>query len=293
MTTIEQVHIDTATTAESKELLPAQDLGNKEYEQTMKPQTEIVSTDEVEDKVAQASNTNEDDTEANNDQSRIRLFFCRLLAFYLAYDFPIHILIGIGIAKAYPPLGAEYFRPEITASWIATVLIFFLSGLGLKTGDLIKVIFKRFYFIAFVEVYNFGIVSLIVFGVSRVLGSTGIIPQPLADGMAMASCLPTSINAVIILTAAAHGDEAAAIFHATFGNVCGIFLSPILIVLYLPSVTANVNLPKVFLDLTLKVIVPLVCGQIVHILIIPARDFYYTHKPVFKKIQESSLVYII
>jgi solute carrier family 10 (sodium/bile acid cotransporter), member 7 len=102
-----------------------------------------------------------------------------------------------------------------------------------------------------------------------------------------------SINAVIILTTAAHGDIAASIFHTTVGNITGIFLSPVLIVLYLPSVSADVDLPHVFLDLTYKVIIPLFCGQIIHILVKHAREFYKAHKKIFKTIQESSLVFIV
>lgn len=294
MKTTEQDHIIMAPNDENKEMLHV-DLGNEDYEVTMKPPIEIASKEEREDRdeVGQASTTNEDATAAENDQSCLQSFLRRLLAFYLMFDFPIHILIGICLARAYPPLGAEYLRPQYTASWIATGIIFFLSGLGLKTSDLLKVALRRLYFNIFVEVFNFGVVSLLVFGVSRALASSGILPQPLADGLAMTACLPMSINAVIILTSAAHGDEAAAIFHTTVGNFCGIFLSPILIVLYLPSVTADVDLPKVFLDLTLKIVVPLVCGQIVHILIKPVRDFYYVHKKFFKKTQETCLVYIV
>lgn len=283
------------------------EIGNDDFEEATKLKetdtpagTTASSVDELQSKEEGEDNQMEREMKENNDEAEDKLsqswlgtFLRSLLSFYLAYNFPIHILLGIGIAKAYPPLGAEYLQPQITAAWIATALIFFLSGLGLKTGDLIKVIVRRVYFNAFVQGYNFGVVSLIVFGVTRALAATGILPQALADGYSIASCLPMSINAVIILTAAATGDEAAAIFHVTFGNICGIFLSPILIVTYLPSATADVNLPKVFLDLTLKVVVPLFCGQLVHITVKPARDFFYAHKDFFKKVQESSLVYII
>jgi sodium/bile acid cotransporter 7 len=296
MKTIKQDHIIMASNDENQEIVTV-DLGGKDHDETSKPPSEMSKKADAED---QEVNTTNDDVDAavatadqDQEQSWIRSFCRRLLTFYCTYDFPIHILIGIGLAQAYPPLGAEYLKPKITASWVATGIIFFLSGLGLKTNDLLKVAFRRLYFNVFVEGFNFGVVSLIVFGVSRALASSGIIPQPLADGLAMAACLPMSINAVIILTTAANGDEAAAIFHCTLGNVCGIFLSPLLIVLYLPDVTADVDLPTVFLDLTLKVIVPLICGQLVHITIPSLREFYYAHKKIFKKIQESSLVYIV
>jgi solute carrier family 10 (sodium/bile acid cotransporter), member 7 len=202
-------------------------------------------------------------------------------------------LIAICIALAYPKFGAVIVKPKITAGWIATALIFFISGLGLKTNELFKVMFHRLRFNSFVEVYNFGVISSIVFGVSRALAGSGALPQALADGLAITGCLPMSINAVIILTQAAGGDEAAAIFHTAFSNMTGIFLSPVLIVLYLPSITVDVDLIKIFKELTLKVIVPLLGGQALHLASKTLRDFYSAHKKAFMKLQEYCLIFIV
>jgi solute carrier family 10 (sodium/bile acid cotransporter), member 7 len=233
------------------------------------------------------------DTLDKEESSYIKTVFNKVSAFYWAYDFPINILIIICIARAYPKFGAVTVMPKISAGWVATGIIFVISGLGLKTAELFKVMFKHVAFNAFVEIFNFGVVSSIVFGVSRALAASGAIPQALADGFAIAACLPMSINAVIILTQSAHGDEAAAIFHTAVGNIAGIFLSPFLIVKYLPSVTADVELLQVFKELTYKVIFPLIAGQILHLACKPLREFYFAHKKRFKKIQEYSLVFIV
>lgn len=71
------------------------------------------------------------------------------------------------------------------------MVIFFISGIGLKLEELSKA-FQRFYFNAFVQIFNFGIVSAAVFGVSRFLGSVGAISSALADGFLICSCLPVS-----------------------------------------------------------------------------------------------------
>jgi solute carrier family 10 (sodium/bile acid cotransporter), member 7 len=217
----------------------------------------------------------------------------KLWAFYWAYDFPINIMIVICIALAHPKFGAVTVKPKISAGWVATAIIFLISGLGLKTKELFKVMFRRLYFNIFVEVYNFFLVSAFVFGVSRALAVSGAIPQSLADGLAIAACLPMSINAVIVMTQASHGDEAAAIFHTAFSNITGIFLSPVLIVLYLPSITVNVDLLEVFKELTYKVIIPLIVGQVVHLACKFLREFYFAHKKRFKKTQEYCLIFIV
>ena len=43
---------------------------------------------------------------------------------YAQYEFLILIIVAICLARAYPPLGAEYLQPQITSTWIAVVLIF-------------------------------------------------------------------------------------------------------------------------------------------------------------------------
>jgi solute carrier family 10 (sodium/bile acid cotransporter), member 7 len=242
------------------------------------------------------SNKNVEESETESDDKKKscwRTILGMVWAFYWAYDFPINIVIAICIALAYPKFGAVTVKPKISAGWVATGIIFFISGLGLKTKELMKVLFHRLYFNIFVEVYNFFLVSAFVFGISRALASSGALPPALADGLAITATLPMSINAVIVMTQASHGDEAAAIFHTAFSNFTGIFLSPVLIVLYLPSITVDVDLLEVFKELTYKIIIPLAIGQIVHLLCTPLREFYFAHKVTFKKTQEYCLIFIV
>ncbi len=45
-------------------------------------------------------------------------------SFYNKNSFLVLVVFAILIAYAYPPLGAEYLRPDITATWIAVLFIF-------------------------------------------------------------------------------------------------------------------------------------------------------------------------
>ena len=216
-----------------------------------------------------------------------------ILAFYHKNDFSIHILVAIGLARAYPPLGAEYLAPDITAKWLAVCIIFFLAGLGLKTSEFLKVIFQHIPFNIFIQIYNFVVVSAIVFGVCRLLSLAEFMSQPLIDGLIICSCLPMAINAGIVLTAAASGDEAAAVFNASVGNIVGIFISPLLIVMYLPGAAGKVDLVRVFVELIVRVLVPLLVGQVLQKTSPASFAFYVKHKPIFRKLSEFCLVYIV
>jgi hypothetical protein len=72
---------------------------------------------------------------AGDDKTEVSLFgdshveekkglFGRLVDFYFKNEFLIMILLAIALAKAYPPLGADYLKPKITATWVAVVIIF-------------------------------------------------------------------------------------------------------------------------------------------------------------------------
>lgn len=48
----------------------------------------------------------------------------RLQKFYGRYEFLILLIVVVLLARAYPPLGAKYLAPKITATWIAVWYIF-------------------------------------------------------------------------------------------------------------------------------------------------------------------------
>ena len=179
----------------------------------------------------------------------------------------------------------------MAASYPPTLQSAVMAGLGLKTEELSNA-FKQIKFNLFVQVFNFGVVSATIFGVSRLLIEVGALGQALADGMVVCASLPLTINMVCVLTKSSGGDEASAIFNAAFGNMLGVFLSPVLILGYL-GVTGGVNLGEVFYKLTLRVLVPVVIGQLLQKFSKTVVAFVKQHKPKFKNLQQYTLVFIV
>eukprot|EP00542_Grammatophora_oceanica_P020586 CAMPEP_0194049326 /NCGR_PEP_ID=MMETSP0009_2-20130614/30373_1 /TAXON_ID=210454 /ORGANISM="Grammatophora oceanica, Strain CCMP 410" /LENGTH=435 /DNA_ID=CAMNT_0038695453 /DNA_START=143 /DNA_END=1450 /DNA_ORIENTATION=- len=214
-----------------------------------------------------------------------------IIQFYWDNEFLILVVLAILIARAYPPLGADYLQPQITATWIAVVFIFIMAGLGLKTEEFTKAL-KQVYFNAFVQVFNFGVVSSIVFGFSRLMVEVGALDQALADGMVICGCLPLTVNMCLVLTKSAGGDEAAAIFNSAFGNMLGVFLSPVLILGYL-GVTGDVDLLTTFYKLALRVVLPILIGQLLQKTSKHVVAFVKKYKKYFKKAQTYALVFIV
>ena len=170
-----------------------------------------------------------------DDQSLCQKIASFAVNIWNSHSFLCMVVIAIIVASLYPPLGAEYLYPQYTATWGAVLYIFVLAGLGLKTEEL-KHAFQRVQFNLFVQIFSFFVDSSIVYGVSRALNDIGALTLSLADGMVIASCLPITINMVLVLTSSAGGDEGAAIFNAAFGNLVGVFLTPALILMYIGMV---------------------------------------------------------
>ena len=149
----------------------------------------------------------------------------------------------------------------------------------------------QYRFNTYVMIYNFGFVSAVVFGISRALKTSGILSPFFSDGLVACGALPLAVNAVSILTAACHGDEAVAIFNEAVSNMIGVFLSPLLIRGCLGK-TAGADLPTIFWKLILRVLVPLTIGQVLRYFFKSVVEFRNKHGIWFSKAQKYLLVFI-
>eukprot|EP00522_Entomoneis_paludosa_P010507 CAMPEP_0172447304 /NCGR_PEP_ID=MMETSP1065-20121228/6634_1 /TAXON_ID=265537 /ORGANISM="Amphiprora paludosa, Strain CCMP125" /LENGTH=423 /DNA_ID=CAMNT_0013198567 /DNA_START=174 /DNA_END=1445 /DNA_ORIENTATION=+ len=255
-------------------------------EETAKDATGTTTTPAVDETTTSAATTTPHD-----DKPSPPSFTARLCDFYWQNEFLILVICAICLARAYPPLGAEYLAPDITATWIAVCIIFVMAGLGLKTEEFRKA-FQQIWFNLFVQGFNFGVVSASVYLVSLGLKAANILSDDLADGLVVAACLPMTINMVLVLTKAGGGDESLAIVNAASGNLVGVFLSPVLILGYL-GVEGDIDLASVFVKLVVRVVIPVAVGQVIQKTMPKVVAFYKTHKKRFKRFQEYCLVFIV
>jgi sodium/bile acid cotransporter 7 len=105
--------------------------------------------------------------------------------------FLIGVVLAILVAFAYPK-GGLALAPEITASWVAVVFIFLMSGLSLKTKELKKAS-KRMDFNCAVQAFNLCLLTLSVAALTEALRQTGI-NVAILDGMVLCAALPMTVN---------------------------------------------------------------------------------------------------
>ena len=237
------------------------------------------------------------DTAGNHDASTTSTFnsilrwhhiqdFCR------ANSFVLKVILVICIAKLYPPLGAIYLHPEITATWIAVMFIFLMAGICLKSNEFVTAATSLLWFNTFVLAHNFGVVSLIVFGLTTLIRDLDILPKGLTDGMVVCACMPVTVTMVIVLSKSAHGSEVAAVMLAAVGSLLSVVVTPALLLLYI-GVQSDVSFLQVTLKLVVRVVLPLLVGQLLQLYCPPIVRFVAEHKPKIKGVQENVLVFIV
>jgi solute carrier family 10 (sodium/bile acid cotransporter), member 7 len=211
--------------------------------------------------------------------------------------FLILMIVMILLALPYPYLGTSDgpLQTKYTVSYGVNIIVFLISGITLKTKVFYEA-FITFKLNIFIQCIVFGIIPLIFYSVYQILIYYDIVRLELAQGFCILGCLPMTINMCYILTGSANGDSTAALFNATFGNILGTFISPLLIYGFLDvaNESNSVSYGDVLLKLTYKILIPLFIGQVISnidndIMQKNIKNFI----PIGKKIQETLLALIV
>ncbi|CAL8241283.1 unnamed protein product [Merluccius merluccius] len=175
--------------------------------------------------------------------------------------FMIGIVAVILAAKLQPSLGVRGgpLRPEYTVSYVAVSVIFFNSGLSLKSEELTSAVL-HFRLHLLVQSFTLIFFPLAVWLLLKLLALTAI-NQWLLKGLQTVGCMPPPVSSAVILTKAVGGNEAAAIFNSAFGSFLGIIVTPVLLLLFLGS-SSSVPFSSIFSQLFVTVVVPLLLGQV-------------------------------
>ncbi|XP_024143902.1 sodium/bile acid cotransporter 7 isoform X1 [Oryzias melastigma] len=203
--------------------------------------------------------------------------------------FIVGIVLVILSAKLQPSFGVKGgpLKPEVTIAYVAVSLIFFNSGLSLKTEELTSALLHvRLHL--FVQSFTLIFFPLAVWLLLKLLELSSI-DQWLLRGLQTVSCMPPPVSSAVILTKAVGGNEAAAIFNSAFGSFLGIVVTPMLLLLFLGS-SSSVPFTSIFSQLFMTVVVPLILGQVCRSFL---RDFLERRKPPFGTISSAVLLMII
>lgn len=171
------------------------------------------------------------------------------------------IVFVIIFANLFPHIGAKggLLKPEITVKYVAVFIIFFNSGISIKTEDLTKAVLQiRIHL--FIQCFTFIVFPCIMVVLVNML-SLSSFDGLLLQGMKVLGCMPPPVSSAVILTKAIGGNEPAAIFNSAIGSFLGIFATPALILNVIGNLV-DVPVYNIATQLSLTVLFPLVLGQI-------------------------------
>ncbi|KAJ8598712.1 hypothetical protein CTAYLR_010775 [Chrysophaeum taylorii] len=217
--------------------------------------------------------------------------FCsKAIATYDANSFLVNVVVVIGLAYAAPGVGLA-LAPSISASRVAVGIIFLMTGLSLRTGELAKA-FANVKFNAFVQIFNLGLMPVVTRGIGQGLRAARALDRDLAIGVFICGALPMTVNMVIVLTKSANGDEAAAVFNSALGNCLGIVVTPFWVLVMLGR-TASFSFAEFASRIAQRVLGPLLVGQLLQFYAPSVKAAAKRYRKYLKKLQETCLVFIV
>ena len=185
----------------------------------------------------------------------------------LALDrFTILLFVMIILASILPVSGhaAEIFSVITTA---AIAVLFFLHGAKLSREAVMQ---------GLTHWKLHGLVFAITFAVFPILGLLAkpiLVPmlgQELYWGFLFMCFLPSTVQSSIAFTSVARGNVAAAVCSASFSNIIGMFITPIMVAFFILGQTSHGFDPtSSIIQITLLLLVPFILGQILRPYVFP------------------------
>ncbi len=204
-------------------------------------------------------------------------------------------VLGLGVAVAagflFPGPGARggAFHPEI-ANDAGVALILFLQGLSLAFEKIrsgaanwrLHLVCQGFTFAVF-PVLGLGLHFL-----QPVLWPGE--PRAVQDGFLYLCVLPSTISTSVVLTAAAGGNTAGALFIAALSNIAGVVLTPFLVHLLMRSTGQSQPFGPLLADITMLTLIPFAAGMVLRRWV---RGFVDANKAWVNRLSNAVVLFIV
>ena len=184
----------------------------------------------------------------------------------LALDrFTILLIAMVVLATFFPVSGqvAHYFNMLTT---VAIAILFFLHGAKLSREAVIQGMLWKMH--ALVFAFTFAIFPVIGLLAKPVLEP--LLGQQLYWGFLFMCFLPSTVQSSIAFTSIAKGNVAGAVCSASFSNIIGMFITPILVSYFILGQSQHGFDPtQSIVQITLLLLVPFVLGQLLRPYVFP------------------------
>lgn len=192
----------------------------------------------------------------------------------------------VALASVLPPVGPWATGFKLAAD-VGIVLLFFLHGAKLSREAIITGARNwRLHLAVFAATYV--LFPLLGIGISQLT----LLAAPVAAGMLFLTLLPSTVQSSIAFTAIARGNVAAAVCSASFSNLIGVVLTPILVAVLMHGAVsggAGVSLASVQ-KILLQLLLPFVVGHLLRPLI---GAWVGRHKQLVRVVDQGSILLVV
>jgi len=198
------------------------------------------------------------------------------------------MLGAVALALAFPQLGSA--DGPLHLDWVTNIgvaLVFLLHGANLATDKLVAGM-RHWRLHLFVQACTFALFPLIGLALAWLL--TDHIAPGLLVGVLYLCLLPSTISSSVAFTALAGGNVAAAVFNATFSNLIGMVLTPLLVTQLLHVTGGGLPLGPAILGISVQLVLPFVLGQLLrpHV-----QGWLARHKALTHRLDRGVIVLIV
>lgn len=195
------------------------------------------------------------------------------------------ILLGVVLLAALLPARGAAVAPTEWAADIAVMFLFFLYGARLSTEETRDGI--RHWKLHLL-VLGFTFVLFPVGGWLLSLAATPVLSPELAAGLLFLSLLPSTVQSSVAFTSMARGNVAASICAASFSNLLGVVVTPVLVALVMGA-HSSISLDTVW-KLLLQLVLPFAVGQLLHRAL---KGFLARFKKIISKVDRLAILLVV
>ena len=185
----------------------------------------------------------------------------------LAFDrFTILLILMVILASIIPVSGHAASIFEMVTN-VAIAILFFLHGAKLSREAIVEgVMHWRLHLL----VFAFTFVLFPILGLMAKPFLLPILGQELYWGFLFMCFLPSTVQSSIAFTSVAKGNVAAAVCSASFSNLIGMFITPVLVSFFIFGQSKhNYDPTTSIIQITLLLLVPFILGQVLRSWIFP------------------------
>ena len=207
---------------------------------------------------------------------------------FLALDRFTILLVGMVLLATFFPVSgqaAQYFN---TLTTVAIAILFFLHGAKLSREAVIEgILHWKMHLLVFA-------IMFFIFPAIGLLAKPILLPllgQQLYWGFLFMCFLPSTVQSSIAFTSVAKGNVAGAVCSASFSNLVGMFITPVLVSFFILGQSQHGFDPtSSIIQITLLLLVPFVLGQLLRPYVFP----YMAKVPsIVKAFDQGSILMVV